>query len=334
MIEKLQKPTIITTKSHTSEGLFLPDIHINKKKEKEKEKSTEVKFKDYNDIENMKLIFTYGPQIYEFARETEINTSLLTLDDTDEFRLLKNHDITSKIRTKLVDWLFEVFYAYKNDESSIYLTIHLMDSFIYKTKQKLTNNDIHLIGVVCLFISSKAEDLSPLDMGTIHSRISHGKFKDKEIRKKEKEILEIVNFNLFFNSSYDFIRNFIYDFLYNNKKVINKYKMKRNIETLERTAIYISKIILHSEIFAGFKSSLKAIACLIVAFDIVRSDPNALSKDSEGFMDEWINFLISQSRYEPQVINRVYNQINAFLLEFDKVQSINNNLKKNFGLIY
>ncbi len=98
--------------------------------------------------------------------------------------------------------------------------------------------------------------------------------------------------------------------------------------------IYISKIILHSEIFAGFKSSLKAIACLIVAFDIVRSDPNALSKDSEGFMDEWINFLISQSRYEPQVINRVYNQINAFLLEFDKVQSINNNLKKNFGLIY
>ena len=352
-IKHQQQPKILNSKrSKNSKGrkekLLLPDININKKDSKEmreikefkgsnnsfkvREKSQPLSYLDYQEYENKKLITTYGPQIYEYSRETEHYTCIVKGDDYKGFKLLRNHEITSQIRTKLVDWLFEVLYAYKCEESCMYLTMHLMDTFISKSKTKLTNNDIHLIGVGSLLIASKFEDISPLDVGTLKLKIAHGKFSDKEIKRKERQILEMIDFNVFYTSSYDFIKNFIYDFKYNNRKILSKLKMKSQMELLESTAAYICKVILHSELFSGYKSSLKAISCIIVAFDLVRSNSTAMSTDSESFIHEWINFLIDQSRFEPSVINDVYNEIAKFFNQYDKLTNINHNLKRNAKL--
>lgn len=288
-------------------------------------------YKDYSDLENSKLIISYGPQIYEYSRTKE-QSNCINKDDEQTFNLLKNHEITPQIRTKLVDWLYEVMYAYKCEESCFYLTFHIMDSYIHKLKAKLTNNDIHLIGVTSLFIASKSEDMSPLDLLTVKTKIGHNKFSEKDIKKKERQILELLDFNILFTSTSDFIRNFIYDFSFNNSKVIVKLKMKTQIEMLEETAIYISKVILHSEVFSGYRSSLKAIASIIVAYDLLRSNVITFTKDIENFTHEWIAFLIDQSRFNPNLINDVYNQITDYFNKFDKVPLIQHNLKKNISL--
>lgn len=288
-------------------------------------------YKEYLDLENSKLIITYGPQIYEYSRTKEQSNSI-NKDDEQTFNLLKNHEITPQIRTKLVDWLYEVMFAYKCEESCIYLTFHLMDSYIHKLKTKLTNNDIHLIGVASLFIASKSEDMTPLDLGTVKSKIGHSKFSDKDLKKKERQILEMLDFNILFTSTSDFIKNFIFDFSFNNNKVIQKLKMKSQIEMLEETAIYISKVILHSETFSGYRGSLKAIACIVVAYDLLRSNVITFTKDIENFTHEWIAFLIDQSRFNPNLINAVYNEITDYFNKFDKVPQIQHNLKKNLSL--
>lgn len=284
---------------------------------------------DYPDMENSKLILSYGPQVYEYSRYIEGLAYTLKDAEVKLIEVLKGHEVTPQIRTKLIDWLLEVLYAYKCEEATIYLAMHLLDAYFYRSKKKVNNSDIHLIGITCLYIASKFEDLYPLDINTVRIRISHCKFTEKEIHDKEKQILELLDFKIITASTLDFIKNFIYDFLYNNKKVISKIQGTTNITILEETAIYISKLIIHSDIFSGFKSSIKAIACIILAFDIVRVNVPEFNGEIEKFTNEWIKFLVEQSRYEPDHIIQLYNKMKEFYEAFDETPLIQHNLKKN-----
>jgi len=304
----------------------------SKEAKKKKKPEKQVTHVDYLDFENSRLILSYGPQIYDYSRKIEADTFELKDSEVKFLEILKNHEISPSVRTKLVDWLFEVFFAYKCDENTIYLTFYIMDSFLYKTKNKHSNSDAHLLGIASLSIASKFEDLLPIDLNTLKTRIAHGKFKSKEIKKKERQILETLDYKIIFASPYDFIRNFIYDFKFNNKKVISKLKFKNEIEILELTAIYISKIVLHTDIFSGLKNSIKAIACIILAFDLARTSVPSFKGDLENFMNEWIKFLVEQSRYEPDHIFQVYNKIKEYFEGFDKTPMIEHNLKKNLDL--
>jgi hypothetical protein len=287
-------------------------------------------FKDYNELENARLILSYGPEVYEYSRQIE-DSLLKSNSENGLLNILANHDIGPKIRTKLVDWLLEVFYAYKCDENTIYLTLTLMDGFIFKTKQ-LNNSDLHLLGITCLYISSKFEDLYPLDLSTVKGRIAHNKFSEKEIKDKEKQILHLLDFKLVHATMLEFIKNFIYDFTFNNKSVISKINTNNETSILENTAIYISKILLHSHDFSHYKNSLKAICCIICAFDLVRTNVKNFNKDMEVFTNEWIKFLVEQSRYEPEQIMELYEKIKKYYSEFDDIPNIQHNLKKNSSL--
>lgn len=303
--------------------------HIVVKKIK---KEKQIGLVEYYDFENSKLILSYGPQIYDYSRQVEGLLYNLKDSEVKFFDILKNHNISPSVRTKLIDWLFEVFYAYKCEENTIYLTVYILDAFLYRCKEKLGNSDIHLIGISCLSLASKFEDIYPIDLNTMKLRIAHGKFSEKEIQKKEIQILENIDYRLIFASMHDFIRNFIYDFQFNNKKVINKLKFKNEISILEKTAIYISKIILHTDLFSGLKSSIKGIACLILAFDLVRTNVSTFTGEIENFTNEWIKFLVEQSRYEPDSIFQIYNKIKEYFEGFDKTPLIEHNLKNNLDL--
>lgn len=301
--------------------------HIKSEKKLRKEKKI-----NFLEIENSKLIITYGPAVYEYSRYLEGLTYNLKDSEVKLIEILKDHEITPHIRTKLVDWLFEVLYAYKCDESTIYLTIHLLDAYIFKSRLKLTNSELHLIGVTALYIASKLEDLCPLDLNTVKMKICHNKFSEKELKRKEKHMLETLDFKIIFASTLDFIKNFIYDYEFNNKKVFAKIHVKEEIKYLEESAIFISKIILHNDIFTGFKSSIKAIACIILAFDLVRANVPSFAGEIEKFTNEWLKFLVEQSRYEPDHILQLYNKIKEYYEGFDSIPLIQHNLKKNVSM--
>jgi hypothetical protein len=48
--------------------------------------------------------------------------------------------------------------------------------FLKKKKSKLKNEDVHLIGVASMFISSKCEDLYHIPLKDIIERVAHNKF--------------------------------------------------------------------------------------------------------------------------------------------------------------
>ena len=234
----------------------------------------------YIERENQHLINKYGTELYDYSKE---------LENECVFKdLLVRHKVDPSVRTKMVDWMIEVLYAYHSDAPTLFLAVHLFDSYIAKSETVLTNNEIHLTGIVCIYLASKMEDLIPLRMSHVKAKIGHNKFSEKKIREKEKIILQTINFKMIATSTYDFVKTFIFDFYHNNQESIKKLNMYKHIECFENICLFLSKLMFHNEEFTNYKYSLKAIASIVTAFDILRSHAKDLSKDSENFMRQWV----------------------------------------------
>ncbi len=85
--------------------------------------------------------------------------------------------------------MLEVLTTFKNSDQSYFLAINLMDRFFKDTERTLPSSELHLTGVVCMFIASKYEDVVPLMMRTVINKIGHNKFELTQIEHKELELL-------------------------------------------------------------------------------------------------------------------------------------------------
>ena len=86
---------------------------------------------------------------------------------------LVRHKITAPLRARMVDWKIEVLTNFKCDDQTFFLAVNLMDRY-FKGKQEIREiSDLHIIGVTCMFIASKYEDIYPLKMKMVHEKIAH-----------------------------------------------------------------------------------------------------------------------------------------------------------------
>jgi hypothetical protein len=76
----------------------------------------------------------------------------------------------------MVDWMVEVLTTFKNSDQTFFLAINLMDRYFKCLDKALPSNELHLTGIVSMFIASKYEDIIPLMMRTIINKIGHNKF--------------------------------------------------------------------------------------------------------------------------------------------------------------
>lgn len=57
--------------------------------------------------------------------------------------------------------------------------------------------DIHLIGVTCIWVSSKIEEVIPFKIGTVVEKMTHDKISAKKIRKMEEKLLKVLHFKIY-----------------------------------------------------------------------------------------------------------------------------------------
>lgn len=191
---------------------------------------------------NEYLFDKYGPELYN---------NILDLDDSCTLTdVLKNHNISPDIRTKMIDWMVEVLWSYTAEPSTFFLATHIMDLFLSLTSE-FNNKDIHLIGIVCIYIASKMEDIIPLRMHNVVKSVGHNKFSESVIKTAQAHILKTIDYNIIATSSYDFIKSFFYDCFYNNGKEFQSLPdMNTILDQLEYTSIYFAKLITHSVEFS------------------------------------------------------------------------------------
>lgn len=92
----------------------------------------------------------------------------------------------------MIDWMYEVLITYKMSEQTFFLSVQYMDRYIAESTKTLDLPQLHLIGITCMFIASKYEDMDPLYMQTIVFRIGHHRFTRNAILEQERDILSTL----------------------------------------------------------------------------------------------------------------------------------------------
>ncbi|KAL4469497.1 hypothetical protein ABPG74_004750 [Tetrahymena malaccensis] len=187
---------------------------------------------------------------------------------------LQNHDISYQLRAKMVDWMIEVMKSYKCTEETYFMAVRIMDSFLEKCKQKKSPQDIHLIGVTCIFIASKYEEIYPLRLQIIEERISHNKLSQEQVKQTEAEILNTLDFNLLGTSPYEIAMQTLTLIGLQDKLSHEEFQY------CHRVCLYLCKMILYDyEYFKSIPYSASAASIMYIVFKIFNQMIQEFSAD-------------------------------------------------------
>ena len=96
----------------------------------------------------------YVQDMYDLFRQKEQVTSVLPVYMEES----QSH-INERMRAILVDWLVEVHLKFKLVPETLYLTVNLIDRYL--ERQEVTRSSLQLVGVTCLLIAAKYEEIYP-----------------------------------------------------------------------------------------------------------------------------------------------------------------------------
>ena len=345
-------------------------------KHKNKVKSPEKNYSSFN-LENL-LINTkitenksniiekddYREMFSKYVRDDYSNSILESLlrDDFVNKNFLEIHKITPRMRTRMADWMIEVLSNYNCDDLTYFESINIMDRYFKECNNKnivLVPEDLHLIGVTAMFISSKYHDIRPLRLKIVQEKIAHGKLTCEEIKNKEDEISRFLNFSFGLPSVWDFITIFIEEIFYvkynshqiHNKilldnyykdkeekndeneielgKLINKLYTKNMLYLLKTVCLYLAKMNCHDYNLMQNKQSLLAASTIFVAMKICEKI------NDEEYINDYFNEKLSNiSQQDENNIIPIAQSILYNAQHFDEVFNGLENLKKvNFNAI-
>ena len=190
-----------------------------------------------------------------FIRENHSKEILMSLlqDEKVTQNCLENHKINERMRMRMIDWMIEVVNNYKCDENVFFQSINLMDDYFFRcaeTKTTLDPNELHLIGVCCMFTSSKFQDIYPLRLRMVYEKIAHKKLSMEEIKKKESEILTLCDFiNISKPTIWDFINFFI-------EEIFVSYENRFHIESERVKSLVVDYNIVKQKVSNLFKDTI------------------------------------------------------------------------------
>ncbi len=189
--------------------------------------------KEYKQLLTTENKLEYGNSILEeFFSKQEITKNILL-----------KHEITSKMRLKMIDWMIEVFNNLNSEDITFFTAVNIMDRFFIESNTKFKPDDLHLIGICSIFISSKFNEIHPIKLSFLIEKISHNKFNKEQILKMEENIMFTLNFDILRPYSLNFAEYFfeeLFSFFENNFNIRNIYLEKYLRDFIEKKNVKIS----------------------------------------------------------------------------------------------
>lgn len=130
----------------------------------------------------------------------------------DKFRIfslkqfLSTHEITEKLRGKMMDWMIEVLKIYNQKEETVFKSFFILDSYLATKKSCIKTTELHLIGAACMLIATKQEEIAPIRLNVFFEEICKKKFTKEQIIDKEIEVLTTISFKTQFPTNFDLCR--------------------------------------------------------------------------------------------------------------------------------
>ncbi|XP_072947319.1 G1/S-specific cyclin-E isoform X2 [Epargyreus clarus] len=109
--------------------------------------------------------------------------------------MFDNHpNLQPRMRAILLDWLNEVCEVYKLHRETFHLTVDYVDRYLSNTDD-VQKGRLQLIGITCLFIAAKVEEVYPPKIGEF-AYVTDGACTTEEILLEELLILKILSWSI------------------------------------------------------------------------------------------------------------------------------------------
>lgn len=145
----------------------------------------------------------YGPLIYQHLHSLEVEERRRPLSNYME---KVQNNVIPTMRMVLVDWLVEVAEEYKLVSDTLYLAVSYIDRFL--SSHVLTMDRLQLLGVSCMLVASKYEEISPPHVEDF-CYITDNTYTREEVVNMERDLLCFLNFEISSPTTITFLRIFI-----------------------------------------------------------------------------------------------------------------------------
>uniref|UniRef100_A0A1A9X494 Uncharacterized protein n=1 Tax=Glossina brevipalpis TaxID=37001 RepID=A0A1A9X494_9MUSC len=109
--------------------------------------------------------------------------------------MLDNHPgLQPRMRAILLDWLIEVCEVYKLHRETYYLAVDYLDRYL-STQKNVQKTHLQLIGITCLFVAAKVEEIYPPKIGEF-AYVTDGACEESDILKHEILLLQALQWNI------------------------------------------------------------------------------------------------------------------------------------------
>ena len=178
-------------------------------------------------------------------------------------------EITFFKRNILISWMTEINFKYVKDQNILFTDIKYLDLILYSKKINVNLNDFQLIGVICFNLALKMEnhhkvfnldEMIALTGGGGENSREKNEIK-KQIKKMEKKICDILNFELEISTSVLILRRLIQMLNIQNKKLE---------EIFCALSYFFLELSLYEEHFYEMDDFAKALSSLILTKELLK----------------------------------------------------------------
>ena len=173
----------------------------------------------------------------------------------------KQTDITSSMRSILVDWLVEVGEEYRLHPETLHLAINYTDRFL--SQMSVLRAKLQLVGTACMYIAAKYEEITPPDISEF-VYITDDTYTRKQVLCMEHLLLKTLDFRMSQPTANWFLSHFLkFLKLSTNLSQTQHSDLFPRIESLSR---YLTELtLLDCETFLHYLPSQIAASAIYIA---------------------------------------------------------------------
>jgi len=117
-------------------------------------------------------------------------------------------NLTKRIRTILIEWLYEVLDEYTLGRLTLHRCICFLDYYLFKEKHEVIRDNFQLIGCACLLVAVKFEEVDELGVDQF-VYIADDVFCHDDLVKMESQVLSVIEWNLCHTTLYEWLEHYI-----------------------------------------------------------------------------------------------------------------------------
>ncbi len=102
------------------------------------------------------------------------------------------------MRYVLIDWLIEVHESFDLKQQTLYLALVYLNEF--SSKHEITKHEYQLVGITCLWIASKYEEIYPPKMHN-YVDVTDNSYTLQQMKDMEGKVIQGLKFNLTYTTS-------------------------------------------------------------------------------------------------------------------------------------